>query len=282
MQELGRLGDVELDEIATELRHQPDGQRQVGRSEALGQLEAHRGLAAVAPTERVGRARGDHPAGRNDDHRVGERLCLVHVVGGEHDRPALRTEPADHLPRVAAGRGIEAGRRLVEKDELGVPDESEPQVEPPLLTAREVLHPRPGLLLEAHQLDDLRDIPRTRVQAGSLGEHLGHRQVRLDRAFLEDDPDLGAQAPIAPLGVHPEHRDRARVARAVTLQDLDGRRLAGTVRAEQGDHLTARHFEVDAAESRDAPVGLGEVLHHDREVAPSRHFGERIGGITAW
>jgi hypothetical protein len=49
-------------------------------------------------------------------------------------RPSAH-RPSTTLPRLAAGGGVEAGRRLVEEDELGVADEREREVEPALLAA---------------------------------------------------------------------------------------------------------------------------------------------------
>ena len=54
------------------------------------------------------------------------------------------------------------------------------------------------------------------------------------------------------LRVLAEHLDLAAVAVAVALEDLDRRRLAGAVRAEQAEHLAGADLEVDAA---DAPRG---------------------------
>ena len=43
------------------------------------------------------------------------------------------------------------------------------------------------------------------------------------------------------------------------LEDLDGRGLAGAVRAEQGEDLAAGDLEVDAADRGDVPVALAQV-----------------------
>ena len=84
-----------------------------------------------------GGALGHDPALAQDHHAVGEVLGLLHVVGGEHDRGAQLLEPLDHVPGLAAGRGVEARRRLVEEEQLGVADDPDADVEPPLLAARE-------------------------------------------------------------------------------------------------------------------------------------------------
>ncbi len=60
-------------------------------------------------------------------------------------------------------------------------------------------------------------------------------------------------------GVVAEHRDLAAAARAVALEDLDGRRLAGAVRAEQAEHLAALHGDVDAAHGLELAVALAQA-----------------------
>ena len=47
---------------------------------------------------------------------------------------------------VSAPRGVQAGRRLVEKEQLGVADDAEPDVQAALLAAGEPLDPLVGFL----------------------------------------------------------------------------------------------------------------------------------------
>ena len=60
-----------------------------------------------------------------------------------------------------------------------------------------------------------------------------------------------------------EHRHLAGVARAVALEDLDGRRLAGAVRAEQAEHLAACDREVDPAKGLVLAVALAQAGNRD-------------------
>ena len=73
----------------------------------------------------------------------------------EEDALAQRAQVADRLPGLPPRGRVEAGRRLVEEDELGVADEREGEVEPPELAARERAHARVALLGEADELDHL-------------------------------------------------------------------------------------------------------------------------------
>ena len=56
----------------------------------------------------------------------------------------------------------------------------------------------------------------------------------------------------------------AAVALAVALEDLDGRRLAGAVRAEQPEDLAGGDLEADAADGLDLAVRLAQAADLDR------------------
>src|SRR4051812_11705451 len=103
-----------------------------------------------------------------------------------------------------------------------------------------------------------------RIKARPVAQRLARGDVAVDAARLEHDADLAAQRAAAPAGVVPEHRDLAAAARAVALEDLDRRRLAGAVRAEQAEHLTAAHGYVDPAHRLELAVALAQRVNLDR------------------
>ena len=86
---------------------------------------------------------GDDPAAGDDRHPVREPLRLVHVVGGQEDGLAELAQTRRSPPRPGGGRRVEAGRRLVEEEQLGVADQRDADVETAQLAAREA--PRPGV-----------------------------------------------------------------------------------------------------------------------------------------
>ena len=61
-----------------------------------------------------------------------------------------------------------------------------------------------------------------------------------------------------------EHFDVARVRLEQPLEDLDGRRLAGAVRAEQAEALARPHLEVEARDGHDVAIALVEPAAQDR------------------
>ena len=57
--------------------------------------------------------------------------------------------------------------------------------------------------------------------------------------------------------------DRAGVGHMDAVQDLEDRRLAGAVAAEQGMDLALLDLEIDVDQRLDAPEGLGDAAHFD-------------------
>ena len=195
---------------------------------------------------------------------VGELLRLVEIVRRQQHRLAEQAQRADHLPRSAARCRVEPGRRLVEEEEIRVADERDAEVEPALLAAGERLHARVLLRGETDELDHLVDVARLLVVAGEHAVRLAHAEVRPELGLLEHDADPLAELGARVLWVVPEHGHLAGVAPSVALEDLDRRRLAGAVRAEQAEDLALLDVEIDAAHRREIAVGLLQAANGDR------------------
>ena len=195
-------------------------------------------------------------------------------MGREHDRLAEGGEVLHDLPGVAPGGGIEAGGRLVQEQEVGVARQADPHVEATLLAAGEFVDAGAGLLLQAHDAEDLAGGPGVRVVAAVEVDGLLHREERFDARLLEHDADALQQRPLPAGRIVAQDPDFAGVGGAVALEDLDGGRLAGAVGAEEGEDLTPCHFEIDAPHGLDVTVGLLQALDDDgRRVL---HGGEHI------
>src|SRR5690625_7812098 len=92
--------------------------------------------AALSPADRgggpefagklLGGTVGDDASFGEDEDAVGEPLCLVQVVGGQHDRSALLGgEPFDELVEGTPGLRVERPGGLVEEEQFGAADRSE-------------------------------------------------------------------------------------------------------------------------------------------------------------
>ena len=254
---------------ATDVGGEPlHGVEDVADRETPGEAEADDGLVAGPPADRRRRADLHDVAVGQDGDAVGEALRLVHVVRGQQDRPAEVAEPVDQGPRAAPGAGVEPRGGLVEEQQVRVADQADGEVEAPPLPSGQRPHPRVPLGRQPDEVDDLVDGPRAGVAGGGQRDGLGDGQRRLEPAGLRDDPDPRAVVAARPLRVDAEHGDRPGVAPPIALQDLDGGRLAGPVRAEQGEDLPVLDREVDARDGVDLPVPLPQALHDDRRRHP--------------
>src|SRR5205823_2700159 len=186
------------------------------------------------------------------------------VVRGQEDRLAEGSKRADHLLGGAARGRIEAGSRLVEEDEIRVADEGDAEIEAALLSTRQRLHARVSLLREADQRDHLVDVPGAAVVAGEHPVRLGDGQRGPELRLLQDDADPLPKRRSRVARVEPEHLDLAVIAHPIALEDLDRRRLPGTVRAEQAEDLAFGDLEADPAKGVMAFVGLPELSDRDR------------------
>jgi len=148
-------------------------------------------------------------------------------------------------------------------------DEPEPDVQPPLHSARVPAHDTIGGLRKPEQLEQVADarvegapahaldptLQRQVFPAGGVAvdaRALGHVADRAaDRVRLADDVvarDLGA----------------ARIRLRQRREDLDGGRLPGSVRAKEAEDLAGADAETDAVERLNRSVPLPDLVDGDR------------------
>jgi len=84
---------------------------------------------------------------------------------------------------------IEASRRLVEEQRVGITSERDRHVESPLLSTRQSEDSCVSLVGQAHELEHLSDITGMRVVAGIHRHGLCNREVAVDSCRLQDDAD---------------------------------------------------------------------------------------------
>ena len=94
----------------------------------------------AAPRHLIRRALHHDPAvGQIDDAPAA--LRLVHVMGRHQDRQAVRRHVVDQVPELAARLGVDAGRRLVEQQQLRLVQDAGGQRQPLLPAARQLRRP---------------------------------------------------------------------------------------------------------------------------------------------
>src|ERR1035437_3697429 len=84
----------------------------------------------------------------------------------QHDCLAERLEALNRLPRMPPCVGIEPHGWLIEKDEIGVADQGQSEIEAAALTARKCLGTSRALLVKADQGNDLIGLAWMSVEAG--------------------------------------------------------------------------------------------------------------------
>src|SRR6185503_6667724 len=97
--------------------------------------------------------------------------------------------------------------------------------------------------------------PSSRVERPEQAQRLEHRQLLAELTLLQLDPESAAERPVVPATpLLTEHLHLALVVRHEALEDLDRRRLAGAVRAEQAEALARAHLEIQPVDGDDVAV----------------------------
>ena len=197
---------------------------------------------------------------------VGDLEDLLHPVADIDDRDALAVQAPDQREElVGLGAGQVAGR-LVEHQEPGAPAGSAGGRDQLLLTDGQVAQHRVGRQVEAQLIQDrlgsARHLPLAeQSEAGGLvpKEDVGrHRQVRTQHDFLVDGVDAEHQGVLGAgeLDLPALPQDGAGGLGIDPRQQLDQRRFAGPVLADDGVDLPRHEAEADRLQR----VGAGKLL----------------------
>src|SRR5437667_1096641 len=184
----------------------------------------------------------------------------------EQHRPTVRAESADDFPQLPARLRIQAGRRLIEEQQLRFADERACNRETLFLPARERHDARLALFLEPDEREHFVDRMRLPVERPEQRQHLADLQLVGELGFLELNAEALAQRPsggaIAPRRA--EDLDLARVGDRQPLEDFDGSGLAGAVGSKQSKALARLEDEIETRNGDDVPEPLGECATVDR------------------
>src|SRR5450759_228042 len=71
----------------------------------------------------------------HDGDVIAEAFRLIHIVSGQHNGFTRSLELLDQLPKLAAGLRIEARRRLIEEQQVGMAGQRASECQSLLLTA---------------------------------------------------------------------------------------------------------------------------------------------------
>ena len=237
-----------------------------------------------------------HDLGLVHDHEVvAQLLGLVHVVGRDDERRAAALELIEALPQQVARLGVQAGRRLVEDDEVRLVDERAGDRQAPLHAAGQGLDLVLGALVELDELEELIG-PLARDLAGDVEvarvhlQVLAHRELGVEVVDLRHDAEARLDLAGLRARIHPEHAQLTLGHRARARDHPHRRGLARAIRSEEAERLARTHVEVDAVD-RDEAVreALGQAArmderglaaHGDRHSRPMR--SSVLIGLRPW
>ena len=241
------------------------------------------GPAGVAVDEIGRRSLVEHAPGAHRHHPAAEHLGLVEFVGDEQDRGALVAQLRDRPPHLTARGRVEALRQFVEDHQRRSVEQREYEEQALPLAAGHTGERRVAPGGQPEPLQQLVPVPGTfsREQRDGFvdAQPVGQGGV------LQLAAEHGAQSLGVAHRITAEHAQHAGVGPAQSLDAFDGGGLAGTVRADQADHLAGAHVEVESVDDDPLAVGLAEPSDGDDvrschasiiRVATRRHISLRV------
>ena len=199
---------------------------------------------------------GEAPAVEEADPR--RVLGLVHVGRRDEDRQPFGVKLVQKQPELAPRDGVDAGRRLVEKEEVGARqeggDERELLFHPAGERAREpVADAREPDARKERGRAPLRLGVRDRVHPGPEEEVLVYGEVFVEREALRHHAE---GAPLLDAEGSARRREEPR-------DDPEEGRLSRAVGADQGEEFAPLDDEIDAIERRHGAEAPRESLRRD-------------------
>ena len=259
------------------------GQR--GERDGVGprRAEPDRPAAIEALLIDGGRAVGDDPAVVEDDDPVGDLVGLLEVVGGEQDRPALGREAPACRPRTPAGsrrpspRSARRGRRR-----SGSPAIADREPDALRLAAGQRLRP-------AGRPSAVRPGPagrRRRQRVGSRGARISSissptRAKRRQAGSPGASRRSGRRGRRRAAAIRGRATEPARRLEQAEHQ-ADRGRLAGAVRAEQGDGLAGARSRGRSRRARRSARRSGSTPRKSTATATDLRIASGAGVGAAW
>ena len=244
-------------------RRSTSRQRSAMPSRSWSTRASTRALLADDLHELLVRADGDHLAVVDDADAVAELLRLGHVVRGVEDRHALVAQREDAVEDRAPALRVDAHRRLVEVEHLGLVQQRDADVDAPLHAAAELVD---AVLLAVDEGDELEHLVDPLLERRRpTSPYILPQNTRFSRALMSGYRAMSCgTTPMASLtacGVADDGVAGDDGVAAAGLQQAgehgDGGALAGAVGAEQAEDLALVDVEADAVDGQHA---LGRVV----------------------
>ncbi len=203
----------------------------------------------------IGCASGKHMPGIHGDQPV-EAHRLLHIRGRDNDAHTLMVAPdiVDQRPELPPRQRVDAGRRLVEDEQIGVVDQRTAEPELLLHAAGELARRPVRERRQARAPQEVGDaaLALPSVVAEELAEEIdvledGERRIEVLAEPLRHvgDPRIRRLAMLLVGDVATEHRNTAVLDSARTGHQRQEARLADTVRPDEANHAAGRQVERD-------------------------------------
>ena len=224
--------------------------------------------------------RGDHRTVAEHRDRVGDLHDLLEPVSHEHDGNTLLCIASQRLEQHGHLRGGQAGRRLVQHQDAGLvtlhvqcPGDGHHGLRRWTEGSQVVIRVR----VDAVPIQDLSGLatqapPRDGMGQPAVEEQvLGHREVLERRGLLVNKAQTGGTSRggrgVGRVDGLVTDLELPSVGRQDAGEDLDQRRLAGAVAAQQRMDLSANYLEGDPSKRPRGTERLDDVVHHECRAA---------------
>jgi hypothetical protein len=181
---------------------------------------------------------------------------------GEKNRPTGSAEFFYQCPELSPRLRIESSRRLIEKQKLGISDESTRNSKPLFLSSGQRAYTRFGFFAKLHDIDHFLDGASVPVEASKKLERLRNRQLFGELRVLKLNTEPLAKRFAIVLPLHSEYFEVPGITFQQPFTDFDSGGLPGAIGAEQAEALACFDLEVEAVHCYDVPVGFPQPLQH--------------------
>ena len=209
----------------------------------------------------------DAPVAQHD-HAVGDLEHFVETVRDVDHRDAAGAQPAQRGKEPAHFVGGQASRRFVEDEDLGLGRKRAGDRHQRLFRAAQILDAGVGIDVGAQRVERARGAAARRVlidqakaarKAERHADVFGHRHPVDQAEILMDEGDRQAAQRVS--GVDAAKADGAGVERVDAGQNLDQRRLARAVLAEERENFAGVEGHADVRQRLGAAEALEDAAH---------------------
>ena len=197
---------------------------------------------------------------------MGAALRFVHVGRRHQDGDAVGEELGQQLPELTARHRVDAGRRLVEQNQLGLVHQRAGERQLLLHAAGEAIRQTVAERCELRHLEEPAAtslVVRDAMDLGEEGHVLVDREIAVQAEALGQVTDPLRNPPVIARRILVEDAHLARVSVKQAAHQSNRRRLAGAVGSDETEHLAACNLEGQARQRLGAAVALDDAGERD-------------------